>query len=129
MGGQMTTPNDVAQVVAAAPADTSVQVLNLWALVLLTFTNLGATLWNILSGPSKRNAAELKAHADTLILLDRRVSSLEDAGKDAPKQKDFHDLELKMAEMVGAMGLLTERLKPLEKVTERLQEWAMEQKR
>lgn len=129
MGGQMTSPNDVAQVVAAAPADTSVQVLNLWALVLLTFTNLGATLWNILSGPSKRNAAELKAHADALSLLDRRVSSLEDAGKDAPKQKDFHDLELKMSEMMGTMGLLTERLKPLEKVTERLQEWAMEQKR
>lgn len=129
MGGQMTTAADVAQVVAAAPADTSVQVLNLWALVLLTFTNLGATLWNILSGPSKRNASELKSHADELISLGRRVSSLEDAGKDAPKQKDFHDLELKMSEMMGTMGLLTERLKPLEKVTERLQEWAMEQKR
>lgn len=128
MGGQMTTPNDVAQVVAAAPADTSVQVLNLWALVLLTFTNLGATLWSIMSGPSKRNAAELKAHADALIGLDRRVASLEDAGRDAPKQKDFHELELQMSQLVGTMGLLTERLKPLEKVTERLQEWAMEHK-
>ena len=78
----MTTPNDVAAVVAAAPADTSVQVLNLWALAVLTFTNLGATLWNILSGPSKRNAAELKAHSDELITLGRRVSSLEDAGKE-----------------------------------------------
>lgn len=131
MGGQisMATPNDVAAVVAAAPADTSVQILNLWALVLLTFTNLGSTLWNIFSGPSKRNAIELKAHSDELISIARRVSSLEDAGKDAPKQKDFHDLELKMSEMMGTMGLLTERLKPLEKVTERLQEWAMEQKR
>lgn len=129
MGGQinMATPNDVAQVIAAAPADTSVQVLNLWALVLLTFTNLGATLWNILSGPSKRNAAELKAHSDELISLGRRVSSLEDAGKDAPKQKDFHDLELKLSETMGVIALLSERLKPLEKVTERLQEWAMEQ--
>lgn len=124
----MTTPTDVAQVVAAAPADTSVQVLNLWALVLLTFTNLGATFWNILSGPSKRNAAELKAQGEALAALDRRVGSLEDAGRDAPKQKDFHDLELKMSELQGTMGLLTERLKPLEKVTERLQEWAMEHK-
>ena len=130
MGGQvsMATPNDVAAVVAAAPADTSVQVLNLWALVLLTFTNLGATLWNILSGPSKRNASELKAHSDALNGLDRRVASLEDAGRDAPKQKDFHELELQMSQLVGTMGLLTERLKPLEKVTERLQEWAMEHK-
>lgn len=124
----MTAPNEVAQVVAAAPADTSVQVLYLWGLVLLTFTNVGATLWSILSGPSKRNAADLKAHSDALISLDRRVLSLEDAGKDAPTQKDFHDLELKMSEHVGAMALLAERLKPLEKVTERLQEWAMEQK-
>lgn len=124
----MTTPNDVAQVVAAAPADTSVQVLNLWALVLLTFTNLGATLWNILSGPSKRNAAELKGHSEALAGLDRRVASLEDAGKNAPNLTDFHDLEVKMARMTGAMDLLNERLKPLEKVTERLQEWAMEHK-
>ena len=128
MGGQqMTTPNDVAAVVAAAPADTSVQVLNLWALAVLTFTNLGATLWNILSGPSKRNAAELKAHSDELITLGRRVSSLEDAGKDAPKQKDFHELEMTMTELRGAMNVLTERLKPLEAVTERMQAWAMEQ--
>lgn len=129
MGGQigMATANDLAQVVAAAPADTTVQVLNLWALALLTFTNLGATLWSILSGPSKRNTAELKSHSDSLASLDRRVSSLEDAGKDAPKQKDFHDLELKMSEMMGTMNVLTERLKPLEAVTERMQSWAMEQ--
>lgn len=128
-GQQMTTPNDVAAVVAAAPADTTVQVINLWALVLLTFTNLGSTLWSIFNGPARRNATELKAHCDELIAIARRVAALEDAGKDAPKQKDFHDLELKLSETMGVIGLLSERLKPLEKVTERLQEWAMEQKR
>ena len=125
----MTTANDVAQVVAAAPADTSVQVLNLWALVLLTFTNLGATFWNILSGPSKRNEAALKAQSESLSRLDQRVSVLEVAHREMPKQTDFHELEMTMTELKGAMNVLTERLKPLEAVTERMQAWAMEQGR
>ncbi len=128
MGGQvsMATPNDVAAVVAAAPADTSVQVLNLWALVLLTFTNLATVLWNIFSGPSKRNAAELKAQADHVASLDQRVGHLEHAQKDAPKQQDFHELEVNMTELKGVINVLTERLKPLESVSGRMQEWAME---
>lgn len=129
MGGQVTGVSEVAQVVAAAPADTSVQVLNLWALVLLTFTNLGATFWNILSGPSKRNEAALKAQSETLAHLDQRVSVLEVAHRDMPKQNDFHELEMTMTELRGAMAVLTERLKPLEAVTERMQHWAMEQSR
>jgi len=128
MGGhQMTTPADVAQAVAAAPADTSVQVLNLWALVLLTFTNLGATFWNILSGPSKRNEAALKTQSESLSRLDQRVSVLEVAQREMPKQTDFHELEMTMTELRGTMAVLTERLKPLEAVTSRMQEWAMEQ--
>ena len=123
----MTTATDVAQAVAAAPADTSVQVLNLWALVLLTFTNLGATFWNILSGPSKRNEAALKAQSESLARLDQRVSVLEVAQRDMPKQNDFHELEMTMTELRGAMNVLTERLKPLEAVSARMQEWAMEQ--
>lgn len=125
----MTTANDVVQVVAAAPADTSVQVLNLWALVLLTFTNLGATFWNILSGPSKRNAAELKAQSETMQRLDQRVAVLETAQQGMPKQQDFHELEMTMSELKGALNVMTERLKPLEAVTARMQEWAMEQGR
>mgnify|MGYP000626766390 CR=1 FL=1 len=55
----MNPATEIVQTVAASPADTSVQVLNLWALVMLTFTNLGVVMWNIFSGPSKRNAAKL----------------------------------------------------------------------
>ena len=129
MGGQVTTANDVVQVVAAAPADTSVQVLNLWALVLLTFTNLGATFWNILSGPSKRNAAELKTQGESMQRLDQRVAVLETAQQGMPKQQDFHELEMTMTELKGALNVTIERLKPLESMTVRMQEWAMEQGR
>ena len=125
----MTTANDVAQMVAAVPADTSVQVLNLWALVLLTFTNLGATVWNILSGPSKRNAADLKAQSETMLRLDQRVAVLETAQQGMPTQHDFHELEVTITELKGALNVLIERLKPLESVTQRMQEWAMEQGR
>ena len=98
-----------------------------WALVLLTFTNLGATFWNILSGPSKRNEAALKSQSESLSRLDQRVSVLEVAQREMPKQTDFHELEMTMTELRGTMAVLTERLKPLEAVSDRMQAWAMEQ--
>jgi hypothetical protein len=108
------------------PEDTSVQVLLLWAVALSTVINLGTVIWNIFSGPSKRNGAKLDEHAATLRLLDTRLSSIENAHRDMPKQKDFHESEMAMVALGGKIDVLTERLKPLEAVMERAQQWMME---
>lgn len=109
-----------------SPADTSVQVLLLWAVALSTVINLGTVIWNIFSGPSKRNGAKLDEHSATLRQLDGRLSSIESAHRDMPKQKDFHESEMAMVALGGKIDVLTERLKPLEAVMERAQQWMME---
>lgn len=108
------------------PDDTTVQVLVVWVLALSTLINFGTVIWNIFSGPSKRNSDKLEKQGDILIKLDGRLSAVELAHKDMPKQKDFHDLEVKLTELNGAISVLTQRLRPLEAVSERAQEWMME---
>lgn len=109
-----------------SPEETSVQVLLLWAVALSTIINLGTVIWNIFSGPSKRNGAKLDEHAATLRGLDGRLSSIEAAHRDMPTRKDFHDLDTRMIKLNGTLDVLTERLKPLEAVTDRAQQWMME---
>lgn len=108
------------------PEDTTVQVLIVWALALSTLINFGTVIWNIFSGPSKRNSIKLEDQAEILRKMDGRLSAVELAHRDMPKQKDFHDLEVKLTELNGVISVLTQRLKPLESVTERAQEWMME---
>lgn len=121
MGGQMTTAADVAQVVAAAPADTSVQVLNLWALVMLTFTNLGVVLWNIFSGPSKRNAAKLEEHGRAIDGHGQRLSVMERVQKDMPSRDDIHRMALTMTEVKGDIKAMRVEVEGNMAIMERLE--------
>ncbi len=61
------------------PEETTVQVLILWALAMSTVINLGTVIWNIFSGPSKKNGARLDALAGQLGLVDQRVAKVEQA--------------------------------------------------
>ena len=121
MGGQVTTAVDAVQAVAATPADTSVQVLNLWALVMLTFTNLGVVLWNIFSGPSKRNAAKLDHHASMFESYGQRLSSVEQAQKQMPSKDDVHRIALTIAEMQGDVRAMRVEVEGNMAIMERLE--------
>jgi hypothetical protein len=125
----MTAAIDAAQVVAATPADTSVQVLILWALALSTLINLATVVWNIFSGPSKRNSAKLDEHSVTLGKIDNRVGALEKQHDALPTREEFHNLDKAMTALNGVINVLSERLKPLEAITERAQEWMLENSR
>lgn len=117
----MTTAAEAVQAVAASPADTSVQVLNLWALVMLTFTNLGVVVWNIFSGPSKRNAAKLDLHASTIDGHSQRLSSLEQAQKSMPSKEDVHRIALTMVEMQGDVKAMRAEMEGNMGIMERLE--------
>lgn len=97
----MTTALVAAQAVGVLPADVSIQVLNVWALILLTFTNLGVVLWNIFSGPSKRNAARLDQYSTIIDDHGQRLSGLEQSQKAMPSREDVHRIALTMVEMQG----------------------------
>lgn len=111
------------------PEDTTIQVLIVWALGLSTLINFGTVIWNIFSGPSKRNALRLDEHNARLDRHEHRLSAIEQRSQDQPSRQDFHKMEITMMELSSAMAVLTERLKPLEAITERAQEWMLEHNR
>ncbi len=112
-----------------SPEETTIQVLIVWALGLSTLINFGTVIWNIFSGPSKRNALRLDEQSARLDRHEQRLSSMEQRSQSQPSREDFHKMEITMVELSSTMAVLTERLRPLEAITERAQEWMLEHNR
>lgn len=93
------------------PEETTVQVLILWALALSTLINFVTVIWNIFSGPSKKNGARLDAMAQTMSALDQRVSAMELTQRAMPSKDDIHELELTMSNLRGDMNTMSEAMK------------------
>lgn len=55
-----------------------------------------------------------------------RIQSIEGELRHLPDREAFHRLELKMADLTGQLSTMTERLKPMEAIGERLQELLLE---
>ena len=100
-----------------------------WVIALSQLLTFGLTVWGLVSSGSRANAKRLDDHADRLQSHGDRLAALEIATREMPKRKDFHDLDLRMTKLQGAMEVLTERLKPIEAISERLQEVLLEQGR
>lgn len=110
------------------------QILNIspavvWVIALSQLLTFALTIWGLVSSGSRANSKRLDDHADRLQSHGDRLSALEIATREMPKRKDFHDLDLRMTKLQGAMEVLTERLKPIEAISERLQEVLLEQGR
>ncbi len=86
------------------PEETTVQVLIVWALALSTLINFGTVIWNIFSGPSKKNGTRLDAMAITLTALENRISASEQTQRAQPSKDDIHELELSMERLKGEMS-------------------------
>ncbi len=110
------------------------QVLNIapivvWVIAFSQLLTFGLTVWNIMSSGSRSNARRIDEHERSLTNHDQRLSALEHDRKDAPTQKDFHELEVAMTELKGSIAVVLERLKPIEAIGDRAQEWMLEQGR
>ena len=110
------------------------QILNIspavvWVIALSQLLTFALTIWGLVSSGSRANSKRLDDHADRLQSHGDRLAALEIATREMPKRKDFHDLDLRMTKLQGAMEVLTERLKPIEAISERLQEVLLEQGR
>lgn len=103
------------------PADTTVQFLIVWAVALSTLINFGTVVWNIFSGPSKKNGARLDAMASTLLSLEQRVSAGEQLQRTLPSKDDIHKLELSMERLKGEMKTLSQILAGQAQITERME--------
>ncbi|WP_353429012.1 DUF2730 family protein [Paracoccus denitrificans] len=110
------------------------QILNInplivWVIALSQLLTFGLTVWNLIASGSRANARTLETHGETLRGLDSRLSAVELSMREIPTRKDFHDLDKQMTELRGSIGVLMERLRPVEAISERLQEVMIEQRK
>lgn len=103
------------------PEETTVQVLIVWALALSTLINFGTVIWNIFSGPSKKNGARLDAMSITLTALEQRISASEQTQRALPSKDDIHELELSMERLKGEMKTLSQVMAGQSQITERME--------
>ena len=102
MGGQMT------------PDDTTVQSLVLWVAAISTLFSFGTLIWNVFSGPSRKNAARLEKLTQRFENQEQRIAKLEQAHSELPGKEAFHKLELAMVQSTGELGKVAEILLRLE---------------
>lgn len=109
------------------PAETSFQDIILWVIALSSLVSFATVVWNIFSGPAKRNGAsitELQVHLNT---QDVEIQRLRDKVEAMPNATMMHRLELALARMEGHIDRLDERLKPVTAIAERMQDLLIEQ--
>ena len=107
------------------------EVLNIspavvWVIALSQLLTFGLTIWSMLSSGSRANAKRLEEHAAQLGRHSERIQTVEQAMRDIPTRDDFHKLDKQMTQLSGSLDVLTERLKPLEAITDRMQELLLE---
>lgn len=100
-----------------------------WAGAILLLVNVATTLWNIFSGPSRRNSAAISTLQVRLDEHGLRVQRIEDRVQQMPDHDAMHRVELAIARMEGHIDRIDERLKPVAAIAERMQEIMLEQAR
>lgn len=111
------------------PEILNISPIIVWVIALSQLLTFGLTVWGLMSSGSRTNARRIDEHAARMQGHGDRIAALEMAQKEGPTRKDFHDLDLRMTKLQGAMEVLGERLKPVEAIAVRLQEAAIDQGR
>ena len=104
----------------------NISPLVVWAIALSQLLTFGLTIWNMLSSGARANAKRLEEHAAQLGRHSGRIQGVEQSLRDIPTREDFHKLDKQMTQLTGALDVVTERLRPLEAISERLQELMLE---
>lgn len=109
-GGQDVTPNEV-----------YVSDLLLWISALALILSFGTTIWNVFSGPSRKNAESISALRLDVQAHALRLSALEQAMVNVPKTNDIHQLELAMTRLQGEMKNVSTAMQGQSQIMERLE--------
>lgn len=93
-----------------------------WLSAVAFLISIGTSVTIFLTSGSKKNAVTLEEH-------ERRISSIENELKHLPDRDTAYRLEMSVQQMRGQIDVLTERLKPIASISERLQEMMLEKSR
>lgn len=72
-------------------------------------------------------AAAIKERDTKIDLVEDRISRVEGELKGVPDRDSVHKMQIEMVAMRGSIDVLTERLKPLAAISDRLQQFLIEQ--
>ena len=75
---------------------------------------------------SSRNRSDIEELRHGEIGLDNRLTKVEAEVEHAPNLDSVHALALALSEMKGQLGMIGVKLEPMARVTERLQDWLLE---
>ncbi len=109
------------------PAQMSFADIVLWVIAVSSVVSFATVIWNIFSGPAKRNGALINSIEQRLAAQDVEVQRLRDKVDALPNASMMHRLELALARMEGHIDRLDERLKPVSAIAERMQDLLIEQ--
>lgn len=93
-----------------------------WLSAVSILISLGTSVTIFLTSGSKKNAVTLEEH-------ERRISAVENEIKHLPDRDMAYRLEMSVQEMRGQIDVLSERMKPIAAISERLQEMMLEKSR
>ncbi len=85
---------------------------------------LALSIWAKLTARSNEDIRELREHDGD---VHARLARIEAALDNVLPAEAVHKIEVDVARMEGAINVIGERLKPVVQVTERLQEWLLDQ--
>lgn len=91
--------------------------------------NLVAAVRTLLSAGEQKLDQRLRVAEKTLIDHDRRIQTVEGEMKHLPDKGTAHKLELALADIVGRLNAMDERMKPIAATSERLHDLLLEQAR
>lgn len=120
-----------------------------WVVALNTLISLGTIVYAVLTSSAKTALAEITAlkeaieadrnkarqerqsQSDTMVErfagFDKRLQRIEVDLAHLPKNEQTHALELAVERLTGRMEILDERLKPVAAISDRLQEFLLDQ--
>lgn len=78
---------------------------------------------------TRANANQLEELSKRMNQVERRVDKAETEIRNMPDRDMVHRMELTLTEMRGEIGVLSQRLVPVAAISERLQEFLLEQNR
>ncbi|MGZ9811269.1 hypothetical protein ACXN5S_12475 [Pseudoroseicyclus sp. H15] len=107
-------------------ATLDLQPIVVWVLAIGTLLNFGTTIWTLVSGPTRRNAAQIAELRETETRLELKIASIELRMQHMPGSGDLGAIKETLAKMAGNIELLDERMKPIAAISDRLQEMMLQ---
>lgn len=103
--------------------------LNPWIVLTAGVLGIGGTVWTIFSKPGAKAQADVAKLGEKVEAVEERVAVLEAEMQHLPDRETTHAMELAFRDLKGEVAVLVERIGPIAKTSERLQEFLLSQGR